>query len=161
MVNIIKNKTTNKLRLFFLFILSKLFTSYKFISPFNKLITEYNQSNFVINIKKLGLSAGKTMGSNLNLFKLTVLFLKTLKNHSPESNIDCIIEREHSFFEMRLKDNNTYSNFSMLLSSDKQKFLKRFIIPIGRTKLIGGNYNIISYKDHKKELVVKIPVVYI
>jgi|TergutMp193P3_1026864.scaffolds.fasta_scaffold61297_2 hypothetical protein len=161
MVGIIENKATNKIRLLFLFILSQLFTKYKFISPFKKLITKYNQSNFIININKLELSAGKTIGSNLPLFKLTILLLNTLKHNSPESNIDCSIERESSFFEMRLKDNNTYSNFTKLLSSDKQKFLQRFIIPIERAKLIGGDYNIISYKNHKKELVVKIPVVYI
>jgi hypothetical protein len=161
MVSIIENKATNKLRLFLLFILSQFFTNYKFIYPFKKLVTKYNQSNFIIKINKLGLSAGKTIGSNFPLFKLTILLLNTLKNHSPESNIDCNIKRECSFFEMRLKDNNTHSSFTRLLASDKQKFLKRFIIPIERARLIGGYYDIISYKDHKKELVVKIPVVYI
>ena len=54
-----------------------------------------------------------------------------------------------------------FLSFSRLLAADKQKFLKRFIIPIERVKLIGGYYDIISYKDHEKGLVVKISAVYI
>jgi hypothetical protein len=161
MVHKIKDETINYFCLFYLFVLSQFFNSYKLISPLKKLIKNYNQSDFIVNVKKLGLGAGRTIGSSLSLFKLVILLLNTLKTNSPESNIDFTLERRYSFFEVRLKDNNTYSRFTKLLSSDKKDFLKRFIIPIERTKLISGDYDIISHRDHKRELIVKVPVIYI
>ena len=161
MIYKITGDAINYLCLFYLLVLSQLFNGYKFISPLKKLIKKHNQSDFVIKFKKLEPSAGRTIGSSRSLFKLIILLLNTLKNHSPESKIDFTLERQDSFFEVRLKDNNTYSKFNRLLSSDKKDFLKRFIIPIERVKLISGNYDIISHHDRKQELVVKVPVIYI
>jgi hypothetical protein len=159
MINKITDNTAGYLSMFCFSVLSKFFSNYRFISPFKKLIAKYNQSDFMINIKQLELRAGKTIGKNFSLFQAIDLLLNTLKTNSPESKIDFSIKKEFSFFEIRLKDNNTYSSFTKLLSSDKRGFLQRFIVPIERVKLISGNYNIISYRDHKRELVVKIPVV--
>jgi len=129
------------------------------IPAIKELFKEFRKSKVLIKIKYLDLGAGRTVGNDLNVYKIISILLKTIRDNLKNSSIEFSLIKNDDALIISLKDISENQKFTGLLSQNKKEFLKMFIIFVERLRLINGTYSIKSHPDRNKEIIVKIPVI--
>jgi signal transduction histidine kinase len=129
------------------------------VPAIKELFNEFKKSKMLIRIKHIDISAGRTIGNDLNVYKIISILLKTVKENLKSTSIEFSLIKNDDALIISLRDVSKNQKFTSLLSLSKREFIKTFIIFVERLKLVNGTYSIKSHSDRNKEIIVRIPVI--